>query len=288
MLTMIPMRALALAVVVIAMAVTMADEASMAQTAKTFAMARFRHADTSLSEADIKAIKKIRFIADEDFAPFSYRNGKGQLTGFSVALVDAMCKDMRIACEFQIVPFDKAVKALAEGKADAILSGIRRTPQAYEKLAFTRPYLHAMARFAVQIANPIGTPDARLLAGKRVGVIAGSVHEAFLKAYFKRAVVRPFIKAQEARDALRTGIVDALFGDAVQLMFWIASEDARTCCRLAAGAFMSRQFFTNDLTIAIRHDDRKLKRALDYGLDRMQESGLTGRIFRRFFPQSPW
>ncbi len=258
------------------------------QRSKERGLQHFRHVAPDLQEPDLKGLGQIRFLTDDNFPPFSYRNARGALAGFNIVLADAVCKDLRLKCRFVAKPWDGVVAALLAGEGDAILSGIRRTEQHYKVLDFTRPYFRTLARFAVRVENPIGKPDVRALAGKRIGVLAGSRHEQFLKAHYRRSNLRAFDNDTQAREALRTGGVDALFGDGTKLMFWIAGSSSRGCCRFASGAFADRRYFDSGMAIAVKRGNKKLRKALDYGLDRLQMTGRYSAIFRLYFPKDPW
>ncbi len=248
----------------------------------------FRHVEHNPPNVDLNSIRFVRFLTDSSFPPFSYTNANGSLTGLNVAIADAICNDLRLRCEFVVKPWHELKPALESGKGDAILSDVKMSQENFETLDFTRPYFRAVGRFAVRVENPMKTPEPRVLAGRRIGVKAGSTHEAFLKVHFKRSKLLAFEERAEAREALRTGAVDALFGDAVQLMFWLHSDTSKGCCRMADGAFQDRVYLNAPLAIAVKRGNRKLRKVLDHGLDRLQTSGQFARIYRSFFPQSIW
>lgn len=266
------------------------DEEGQAETAapEPINVPLFRHVEPNPPDVDLNSIKLIRFLTDNSFPPFSYTNAKGSLTGLSVVVADAICNDLRIRCEFVVKPWKDLKPALDSGKGDAILSGVKMTETNFETLDFTRPYFRALGRFVVRVENPMKKPEPRVLAGRRIGVQAGSVHEAFLGAYFRRSKVLPFKNAAEAREALRTGSIDALFGDAVKLMFWLESDVSKGCCRMADGAFHDRVYLNVPMSIAVKRGNGDLRDVLDHGLDRLQSSGQFSRIYRNFFPRSVW
>ena len=186
-----------------------------------------------------------------------------------------------------VKPWDEAVAAVEKGEASAMLSGLKLTPARLERFDFTTPYLRTVGRFAVRIQNQMLSPDVKGLAGKRIGVIAGSAHEAWVKAYFPRSLLKSYQREADAEEALRTGAVDALFGDAYRLIFWLHGQSARQCCRLIPGAFVEPGYFSAGISIAVKRGNRRLLDALDYGLDRLQSSGEFARIYRKFFPEPP-
>lgn len=248
---------------------------------------QFRHIDPTRTEPVVRDIALVRFVADDSFPPFSYRDGDGALTGLNVSVADAICRELKLKCEFLVKPWDEAVESVAKGEADAVLSGLKMTPATLERFDFTAPYLRTVGRFAVRIQNQIPSPDVKSLAGKRIGVIAGSAHEAWIKAYFPRSLIKSYRTEGEAEEALRTGGLDTLFGDAYRLIFWVHGQSARQCCRLLPGAFVEPGYFSSGITIAVRRGNRRLLEALDYGLDRLQTSGEFARIYRKFFPEPP-
>ena len=257
-------------------------------TADAYGVPLFRHVVPDASAPDLRNFAPLRFLADGDFPPFSYLNAKGALAGFNVELADAVCRELHLACEFVVKPWNDIPGAVANGEGDAAIAGIRITPQNAEKLDFTRPFYRPMARFAVRYQFRVKPPYVSTLAGKRIGVMAGSAHEAWLKTAFVHSNIRPFATQAEAMEALRTGAIDAMFDDAVRLMFWIAGSEARGCCRLVKGAYVDEASFSPAMTIAVKRGNQQLLKALDYGLDRLQQDGIYADIFRRYFPENPW
>jgi polar amino acid transport system substrate-binding protein len=256
--------------------------------AAAFPVPLFRHVDPLAPAPDTKRLGPVRFLADADFPPFSYQDQQGTLTGFNVELAQAICAELRLACEFIVRPWEDIEAALLRREGDAILSGVRVSRDALQRLDFTRPHLRTLGRFAVAAKNEALATDPRSLAGKRIGVVAGTTHEAFLKEHFARSSIQPYDSDAAAREALKAGAIDALFGDGFQLIFWLASGGSENCCRLAKGAYAQPDIVSTPIAIALRRDDFELRYALDYGLDRLQTDGTFAALYRRFFPMSVW
>ncbi len=248
----------------------------------------FRHIDPTKKDPDFKAYQVIRFSVTDDFPPFSYRTGNGALTGFNIAVANAMCRILRVECLFSVKPFDQANKAIENKEADAVLTGLAETAETTKTLAFTRPYYRFSARFAVRKISTIKTNNTRAMAGKRLGAIAGTQHATFLKDTFRRSKLREFDNADDAFEGLRTGAVDALFGDSLQLMFWITGAKSKDCCRFVGDAYVDQKTFSQPMAIAVGADNKKLRDLLDHALDRLQISGRYSKIFLQYFPLSPW
>lgn len=261
---------------------------TQAQEGKPISVPLFRYIDPTVPEPDFKAYQVIRFAVTDDFPPFSYRTSNGALTGFNVAIANAMCKVLRVQCLFSVKPFNQATETITNKQADALIIGLAQNSKTEKRLSFTRPYYRFSARFAVRQTSAINANDGRAMAGKRLGVVAGTQHATFLKDSFRRSKLREFDNAIDAFEGLRTGAVDALFGDSLQLMFWLKGTNSKNCCRFVGEAYLDLQTFSHPMSIAVGPKNKKLRNLLDHALDRLQISGRYNKIFRQYFPLSPW
>jgi polar amino acid transport system substrate-binding protein len=210
------------------------------------------------------------------------------VVGLSVDLIKSACVEMRLSCEVRAVPFAELAPSLARGDGEAIVSGLRVTTETLITMDATAPYFRAMARFAVKSSAPSAPPDPKSLQDKKVGVVIGSSHAAWIKRYFPQVQAVEFGSLAEAVEALRTGQIELVFGDALHLAYWIAGEASRGCCKLTDGAFLDEAYFSHPLSILVKRGNAPLRMAFDYGLDRMQRSGTFATIFRNYVPLSPW
>jgi polar amino acid transport system substrate-binding protein len=152
----------------------------------------------------------------------------------------------------------------------------------------TRPYFWSLGRFAVRVGSQLRGSDIRSLAGRRIGYVANSSHGAWLEKYYSRSSLTAFPSEAEMNEALRTGAIDVSFGDGLRLIYWLAGSSSRGCCKPLDGAFVDRQFFSNNLSFLTRRDDRDTVMAFDYALDRLQEKKTSAEIFARYLPSGLW
>ncbi len=233
---------------------------------------------------DLSRFPLIRVATSEDYPPFNFRDSQGRLTGFDVEIIKAICNTLRLNCEFSTSPFENLLQTLEEGRADIAAASIARSATNMARVDLSKAYFRSPGVFAVRLQNPIGEAVPKALAGRRLGVLKRTGHEKFLNDYFTRSSVRPYDNLQQAREALRVGNVDALFADAVSLMYWTAGTASRACCRLAKGAYWESYYFGNGASFATRRGERELMEIVHYGLDRIKESGLYDSIYRKYFP----
>ena len=117
--------------------------------------------------------------------------------------------------------------------------GLDRRHAGGRKLAdFSDPYYRTPGRFVARRDTVLNDVRPEQLEGKKVAVVAGTAHEAFLKALFTEVDVRPYDTPEQTREALRKGEVDLLFGDGISLAFWLNGTDSQNCCAFRGGPFI--------------------------------------------------
>lgn len=229
---------------------------------------------------------QIRFVTTEDYPPFSFRGEGGRPVGFNVDIARAICVELAISCTLEVMPFDQLVAALDSGAADAAIAGIAITATSREALDFTDRYFRSPARFVgrrVQAVKSVSPPD---LAGLNIGVVGGTAHEAFLRDQFFETVVRPFPTSEAAREALKKGEIDLVFGDGVQLALWLNGTSSENCCAFVGGPFTESRYFGEGMGVAVKKGNDALRQSLNYAFAQLWEEGVYTDLYLRWFPIS--
>lgn len=247
------------------------------------ALPRFRQVDPAGKPTSF-ARDQITILADDDFPPFSYTGPSGEAQGIAVDAAQAACQELHTKCQITLMPW----QTLAGDATAGIVGGLRLDDAALAKYQPTRPIYRALGRFTVRRESDLTqiTPDT--ISGKRVGVIAGSGYEAWLKKHFEDAVIVTYPNLNELQEALRTAKVEILFGDGLQLIYWMKGSASQNCCKYVDGAFYDDLLFSRPYVFLVRRGDEDLKQAFDYALDQLQETGAYARIFGRYVPARFW
>ena len=119
-------------------------------------------------------------------------------------------------------------------------------------------------------------------------MVAGTAHEAYLKNLFTEAEVHSYPTPAAARDALKKGEVDLLFGDGISLSFWLNGSDSAGCCEFRGGPYLESRYFGEGVGIAVRKGNNLLRRAFNWALFRLWENGRFTDLWLRYFPISPF
>ena len=235
---------------------------------------------------DLTAYSRIRFVTSVDFPPFGFFDQTGRLAGFHIDLARAICGELGVLprCQIQALPWGELESALMNGQAEALISGLAITTESRARYRFTRPYLALPARFALKNDTGLDGDGARALAGRRVGVLGGTAHEAMLRDWFAGAKPVTFSRSEWMFDALKAGAIDAVFGDGLQLSFWLSSRSADGCCRFFDGPYFSQDHLGEGLAIAVRPRNAALGDAFDHALAALNRNGRFTELYLRWFP----
>ncbi len=235
---------------------------------------------------DLLAHSRIRFVTTVDFPPFSFLDQTGHLSGFHVDLARAICEELDVLprCQIQALPWNELEGALEKGQAEALISGLAVTAESRNNFRFTRPYLALPARFALKVDASLQGDSASALAGQRVGVLGGTAHEAMLRDWFSEIRPVTFSRSDWMFDALKAGTIDAVFGDGLQLSFWLSSQSADNCCRFFDGPYFSQAHLGEGLAIAVRPQNAPLSQAFDHAISALNRNGRFTELYLRWFP----
>jgi polar amino acid transport system substrate-binding protein len=237
---------------------------------------------------DLTRVVGIRFLTEIDYPPFNFAGPDGNPQGFNIDLARMMCEELKLACTIQMRRFETLLPALNDNRGDGVIASIAVTPQMRAKVDFTDPYYRTPGRFVARRDSPLDNPLPEKLEGKTVAVVAGTAHEAYLKALFTEADVRSYPSAEVARLALRQSDVDLLFGDAVSLAFWLNGTDSANCCAFRGGPYMDSRYFGEGVGIAVKKGNDTIRQALNWAMFRLWEQGKFTDLWLRYFPVSPF
>ena len=237
---------------------------------------------------DLSRISVIRFLTETDYPPFNYAGPDGNPQGFNVDLARMLCEELKLACTIQMRRFEMLIPALNGNQGDAAIASIAATVEMRTRIDFSDSYYRTPGRFVAKRDSAIEDPLPERLEGKKVAVAAGTAHEAYLKALFTEAEVRPYPSADAARLALRRGEVDLLFGDAVTLAFWLNGTDSENCCAFRGGPYIDSRYFGEGVGIAVKKGNDTMRLALNWALFRVWEQGRFTDLWLRYFPISPF
>jgi polar amino acid transport system substrate-binding protein len=273
-----------LALLALAVTLVLGPGAPMAAAVDQAGLPQFRDPALRRVRPDLGPRQVVRFLTSADWPPFQFLAADGSPSGFNADLARALCEELKLSCTLQARRWDELLPALASGQADAVIAGLRPSAALERKVLLTQVYFRPPARFAVRRDSPLADARPETLAGHRVAVVAGSAHEAYLNAFFRKSTLLAFPDEAAAMAALKGGRTDALFGDGVALARWVGGPASGGCCRLIGGPYLESRFFGEGMVIAVPLADIRLRAALDYALSDLEAKGTMAELYLRWFP----
>lgn len=239
-----------------------------------------------IPKPDLAPLPRIRFLTTVDFPPFNFIDQSGKLSGFHVDLAREICRELDVLerCQIEAVPYKDLQAKLDKGDGEVVIAGLKITPELRQSHGFSRVFMQLPARFVIAkaAAATVKSPDD--LQPNEVGVVKDTAHAEMLKAFFPALAPRLYDDRAKLLSALKQGEIKAVFGDGLQLSFWLESADAANCCDYLGGPYYSRLFFGDGLAMMTRKDAPQITRALDHALVALARDGRLNDIYLRYFP----
>lgn len=239
-----------------------------------------------IPKPDLTGVARIRFLTSVDFPPFNFIDQSGKLTGFHVDLAREICLELKVMerCQIEARPFADLRQALERGDGEVVAAGISVTTEMRQVYNFSRVFMQLPARFVLAYGKDGKLATIESLDGQEVGVVSATIHETMLKAFFPGIKAKGYTDRAAMLQALKTGMIPAVFGDGRALSFWVQSGNAGNCCDSAGGPYYSRELLGEGMTLMLKSDDRVLKEAIDHALLALTKNGRLEEIYLRYFP----
>ena len=237
-----------------------------------------------LERPSLAGLRAIRFLTTDDYPPLNFALPDGSLSGFNVEVARAICQELAIGCTVQVRPWDTLIDAMKSGKGDAIIASISASGSLREQIDFSIPYYKTPGRFIARKDAAPFPATAAGLAGRTVGVVAGTAHEAYLKLFFPRAQLKTLATTADLESALKANDVDVAFVDGVTFSIWLSGGGAADCCEFRGGPYLESRFFGEGVGVAVRKDDPELRKAFNWALAELMKNGAYSEIYMKYFP----
>ncbi|MBA3736644.1 MAG: ABC transporter substrate-binding protein [Actinobacteria bacterium] len=231
--------------------------------------------------ASIKSAGQLVFCSDITYPPEEFYEGSKPV-GSDIEIGAEIARRMGVKAQFDNTGFDGIIPALLGKKCDAIISGMNDTPERRKQVTFV-DYIKVGQSFMVKKGNPEAISGVASLAGKSASVEVGTTNKDYLDEQSKKLTsqgkkaidVVTFPKDTDAANALKTGKVDAYFGDAPVVAYYIEKDPS-------SFTFGGSPINPIDVGIAIRKSDTELEAAVKQAVDDMYADGSMAKILKKW------
>jgi len=216
----------------------------------------------------------LRIGTDATYPPFETVDTKtGDVVGFDIDLMRAICAKYEVEPEFIITPFDGIVPGLRTEKYDVIISAFTITPERARRVLFCRPYYDAGQRIAVRLDDTtiVSLED---LKGKSIGVQLGTTGERMAHRV-NGAEIFSYENIGAAFIDLENDRVDAVVNDEPTSRIIIAE---RKSAKLVGPRLSDEQY-----GMAVRPEDTTLAGKINTALIIFEEDGTLDSLKTKWF-----
>jgi polar amino acid transport system substrate-binding protein len=220
----------------------------------------------------------IRVASLGDSKPYTFTDAQGNFTGFDVELFKDVAHRAGVDnVVFTGQDFSAILPAVSNGQFDVGVAAIGITDKRKQTVDFSDGYLAGY--LTVITGKDSGITDANGLSGKRLGVVQGSLQEAYAVKNFSSANLVRFPDNNTAIAAVNSGAVDAHFLD------YEAAKAYEAQYGLVSAADIPS--FDAPAGFAIAKGKTAFKDALNKGLKAAMEDGTWKKLYQKWFPGSP-
>jgi histidine transport system substrate-binding protein len=218
---------------------------------------------------------------NRDDPPFGYIDPTGEPTGFSIEFARAVCTVMGATCRLEPTRFQDVLAGVVSGKFDFAVANVLRTPEREAQVDFSDRYFRSSSCFIGRPDMVAGTAPGDL-AGRVIGVTAGSVQERWLRAAYSGSVIKVLPSVSEATAALLDGTADLMLAPTMSSFEFLISPEG--------GAFeiigepFHDQGLGGEVAMPVAKGRDDLRQRLNAAIAVMQRDGILDRVVLRYFP----
>jgi polar amino acid transport system substrate-binding protein/glutamate/aspartate transport system substrate-binding protein len=237
----------------------------------------------------IRQDKIIRLAYREDAPPFSYKDNLGEPAGYMADLCKAIAGKLTeqlnlpsLSVIYVPVAAVDRFEAIQQRKADLLCEPTSVTLSRRELVDFSIATFADGASFMTRTDGPQDMHDLQALAGRKVGVLAGTTTEQALRNSLRDVgIVAEVIPAKthaEGLAMLDDAEISVYFGDRSILAYLI--KDSKATEKLALA---DKYLTVEPYALALPRGDEEFRLAVDRALSRIYRSGQIDSIFDHAF-----
>jgi ABC-type amino acid transport substrate-binding protein len=163
----------------------------------------------------IAAAGELRVCIWPEYYGVSFHNAKSNtITGVDADLAQEFARELKVRLRFVNSSFARLIDDVVGDHCDIAMMAVAITPQRQERLAFSKPHLRTDVYMVTTRNNPrVRKWEDLDRSGVRIGVAAGTVHEALMRERLKHSELVVVNAPQTREGELEAGRIDAFMSD---------------------------------------------------------------------------
>ncbi|MCQ2380002.1 MAG: ABC transporter permease subunit [Victivallaceae bacterium] len=201
----------------------------------------------------------------------------GKYVGFDIEFARRLALFLNMDFELHVYEYNGLLAALEGKKIDIAIAQMDATPERSESVLFSDSYINSAVAMLVRAED---SPSSEIrsfddLAGKKVGVLTGSIFDALAEQYLPKSEVMSFSQVNQEIIALRNGKISAFLCDGPQ-----AGMLFHECPDLAG---LPREIPCGDYAFAFPKQGDGLCRQFAKEIRKMKQDGTIDSLQEKWF-----
>ncbi len=226
----------------------------------------------------------LRFGTAAVTEPMSFMDAGKRIVGFDVEFAARVASYLGMKIEVVNMEFGAMLPALIAGKVDMIGAGLSITEERAKKVLFSECYYQSGIAAVVRGRSggneaPAGLNMATVddIADKKIGVLMGSIHDAFVAKTYPKATALQFMNVPDMLFALSSGKVDVAFTDESSVQD-IQGKNPEL-------GVLTRALFTVPIAAGFHSDQDTLRAQFNKFLKEIRHNGIYDDMVNRWMKQ---
>lgn len=208
------------------------------------------------------------------YAPFSFHDKSGNLTGFDVDIAKEVAKRLGVKPKFIETKWDGMIAGLDAKRFDMVANEVSITPDREKKYLFSNPYIQSKAVLIVAKNNKT-IKSFKDLKGKKVGQSLNSNYNQMAKSY--GANITSVDGFTQSIDLLTSGRIDATINDSLSYLDLKHTRPDLPIKTVDAEKNATKNAFL------LRKGSGKLVKKINQALADMKKDGTYLKISKKYF-----
>lgn len=216
---------------------------------------------------ELQVIKKGKLVVGTDatYPPMEYFDEAGNFAGMDIDIAKEIALDLGIQAEFRNIVWEGIFDTLLAGEVDILASSITITSERAQAMDFSDPYFNAGQVVMTMVDKAGGIKGVEDLAGKTIGVQAGTTSETEAKKYTDPGLVMAFADYDLAKSALLNQVIDAIIIDYPAAIGMASGEEALK----VVGEPFTQEFYG----VAVQKGEKELLEEINKTIRRLKREG---------------
>jgi len=222
----------------------------------------------------VKDSGELKIGTEGTYAPFTFHDKSGKLTGFDVDIANEVAKRLGVKPKYFETQWDAIFAGLDSKRFDMIANEVGIKPDREKKYYFSQPYITSSAALVIK-SDDKKVKDFEDIKGLTAAQSLTSNYGDIAKKYGAKLLgVEGF---SQAIQLIETGRGDVTVNDKLSIQNYL-NETGDTKVKIAA-----LENDASDSGLMFRKEDDSLVKAVDKALDEMKKDGTYDQIVEKWF-----